>query len=120
MPAPGGKEDGEPLDAALGTEAGDVRQVEREPHQGPQHGERQLLLTGHPHRVLDPLRRAVEEAAVLEHHPDVRPGAGARADAGGTRVVQRLVLCQLLFQERREPARLTEAHDSCARPSPRP
>ena len=116
MPAPDGEEDGEPLDPALGAEPGDVREVQREPHQRPQHRQRQLLLAGHPLGRGDLLRRAVEKPAVVEHHPDVGPRARAGA-ARGTRIDQWLMLRHLLLQERREPAGPTKTHCACARPS---
>jgi hypothetical protein len=116
VPAPRGEEDGEPLHPALGAQTRDVREVEGEAHEGPQHREGQLLLACHPDRVVDLLGSSVEEAAVVQHHPNVGAGPGARALSWRTRVHERLMLSKLLFQARREPARLTETHDSCARP----
>ena len=90
-------------------------EVQREPHQRPQHRQRQLLLAGHPLGRSDLLRRAVEKPAVVEHHPDVGPRARTGA-ARGTRIDQWLMLRHLLLEERREPARLTETHAACRPP----
>src|SRR5262249_10645129 len=110
--------DGEPLHPALRPEPGDVREVQRQAHQGAQHRQRQLLLPGEASGALDLLGGAVEQTAVLKDLANMSPGAGA-GTPGGTGVDQRLVPRQLLLQQRREPARRTDPHALALTPGSR-